>query len=318
MDYFAAAAGLPMPARYGYHSTSTPDCGVPFMISEIGGIGWATEGRLGLRRGPEEPRRVLRPLPGHARRAAGQPEPVRLLLHAVDRRRAGAQRAVLLQPPAEVRREADLRHHVPPGGLRARRADRPAAGGPCRSAQWKVLVGAQQDGKLCTPWRYVTKTPQGDWTAAGFDDTAWPSGLAPFGRDPDWPTKTPWTTSDIYLRKTFEYDGAELKAGAVVISYDEDTEVYVNGQKILSVQNYIGHYEMHVVTAGAAQGVAKRHEHRGRPHAPDRRRPAHRSCAAVPVARREMQFRGSSRICSRNTQNAPGLQSGGRWSRCYT
>ncbi len=129
--------------------------------------------------------------------------------------------------------------------------------GLCPQAAWKVLVGAQQDGKLCTPWRYLTKTPQGDWAADGFDDKAWPSALAPFGHDEHWPTKTPWTTSDIYLRKTFEYDGGELKGGAVVISYDEDTEVYVNGRKIVGVQNYIGHYEMHVVTAALGKARAR-------------------------------------------------------------
>ena len=43
----------------------------------------------------------------------------------------------------------------------------------------------------------------------------------------------------------------------MVISYDEDTEVYVNGQKILSVQNYIGNYEMHVVTAALRKALRK-------------------------------------------------------------
>ena len=43
----------------------------------------------------------------------------------------------------------------------------------------------------------------------------------------------------------------------MVISYDEDTEVYVNGQKILGVQNYIGNYEMHVVTAALAKALRK-------------------------------------------------------------
>ena len=146
------------------------------------------------------------------------------------------------------------RHHLAQGGLRARRADRPT---PDASGHDR-LEGSrrrQQDGKLSTPWRYVVKTPEGDWTAAQFDDAAWPSALAPFGHDPGWPTKTPWTTSDIYLRKTFEYDGGDLNAAAIVISYDEDTEVFVNGQKILSTQNYVGHYEMHAVTAALKKAL---------------------------------------------------------------
>ncbi len=43
----------------------------------------------------------------------------------------------------------------------------------------------------------------------------------------------------------------------MVISYDEDTEVYVNGQKILSVQNFIGHYEMRVVTEALRKALRK-------------------------------------------------------------
>ncbi|HPS09192.1 MAG TPA: glycoside hydrolase family 2 TIM barrel-domain containing protein, partial [Kiritimatiellia bacterium] len=44
-EYFSGAATVaPMPPRYGHSSTSVKDCGVPFMISEFGGIGWATEG----------------------------------------------------------------------------------------------------------------------------------------------------------------------------------------------------------------------------------------------------------------------------------
>ena len=42
-----------------------------------------------------------------------------------------------------------------------------------------------------------------------------------------------------------------------MISYDEDTEVYVNGQKIVSVQNFIGHYEMHTVTEALRKALRK-------------------------------------------------------------
>jgi beta-galactosidase/beta-glucuronidase len=50
MDYFAASAN-----GRSARSRSNPlaDCGVPFMISEIGGIGWATEGGWGYGEGPK-------------------------------------------------------------------------------------------------------------------------------------------------------------------------------------------------------------------------------------------------------------------------
>ena len=36
--------------------------------------------------------------------------------------------------------------------------------------------------------------------------------------------------------------------GGVVIYYDEDTEVYVNGKKILGVSGFVGNYQLLLVT----------------------------------------------------------------------
>jgi len=52
MDYFAAANAGPSKPRKG-KADPLADCGVPFMISEIGGIGWATEGGWGYGEGPK-------------------------------------------------------------------------------------------------------------------------------------------------------------------------------------------------------------------------------------------------------------------------
>ena len=90
--------------------------------------------------------------------------------------------------------------------------------------------------------------------------SAWPdwpkTGLAPFGHGPQ-NVRTEWTTGDIYLRKTFEYDGSDLKHGAVVICHDEDTEVYVNGQKILGVGEYITRYQLRTVTEPLKKALRK-------------------------------------------------------------
>ena len=69
--------------------------------------------------------------------------------------------------------------------------------------------------------------------------------------------RTEWTTTDLYLRKKFEYDGTTLKRGAVVINYDEDTEVYVNGKKILSVCGYITYYQLNSVTDALKKALKK-------------------------------------------------------------
>jgi len=119
-----------------------------------------------------------------------------------------------------------------------------------------VLVGAVQDGKLSTPYRYVTEKPANEWMQEVFDDKSWKSGLAGFGSG-GGVVRTEWKSSDIYLRKTFDYDGADLKNGAVVICHDEDTEVYVNGQKILGVTGFIGQYKMFMLANELKKALKK-------------------------------------------------------------
>ena len=54
MNYFSAPPEGPYPpSRYFNPSASQADRGVPFMISEIGGIGWATEGGWSYGSGPK-------------------------------------------------------------------------------------------------------------------------------------------------------------------------------------------------------------------------------------------------------------------------
>ena len=43
----------------------------------------------------------------------------------------------------------------------------------------------------------------------------------------------------------------------MVISYDEDTEVFVNGRKILGVEKHISNYQMHLVTDALRKALHK-------------------------------------------------------------
>ncbi|MGE5608323.1 MAG: hypothetical protein ACM359_03635, partial [Bacillota bacterium] len=123
---------------------------------------------------------------------------------------------------------------------------------------WTVLVGAAQDGALNKPYRYSTEIPSGEWMAQNFDDSTWKSGVTPFGRDAGRPTiRTPWTTSDIYLRRSFEFAGNDIKRAAIVLSHDEDTEIYVNGQKVLEVKNYNTNYQLFDVTEALRKALKK-------------------------------------------------------------
>lgn len=257
-DYFSPAGlGPSAPARYGVHMPRVADRGVPFMVSEMGGIGWDTEGGWGYGTGPKTLDEFYIRYQGTVDALLDNPNMFGFCytqltdveqehnglyyydrrpkfdvqrLKAITARQAAYERDEVMAPPPAVRSEP----------------------------KWKVLVGAVQDGALSTPYRYVTETPQGEWTKEGFDDHAWPSALAPFGRDPRQRLiRTPWTTSDIYLRRTFQYDGMPFKTGALVIFYDEDTEVYVNGQKIFAVQKYVTHYELRIVSDALRKALRK-------------------------------------------------------------
>ena len=120
---------------------------------------------------------------------------------------------------------------------------------------WTVVVGAKQDGALSKPYKYTTETPAGEWTGAAFDDSAWKTAPAPFGTIND--PKTEWKTSDIWLRQTFEWKGDKLDSGALVVFYDEDTDVFVNGQKIWTHTGFTNSYDMFDVTDALKMALKK-------------------------------------------------------------
>ena len=256
MDYFTKAGTEPaLPVRYGQHA-SVADNGAPFMISEIGGIGWATEGGWGYGGAPKNLDEFYTRYQGTLDALLDNPNMFGFCytqLTDVEQEHNG-----LYYYDRKPKFDVQKLHAITARQAAYERGE-PLAPQPAAPVEqrWQVLVGALQDGKLCTPWRFTTQTPQADWTGAGFDDQSWQSGRAPFGHDERRRIKTQWTTPDIYLRKTFEFDGAELKTGAVVISYDEDTEVFVNGQKILSTEKFISHYELRLVTEPLRKALHK-------------------------------------------------------------
>jgi hypothetical protein len=241
------SADRSMPARY--RSLKLPrsgsDRGIPFMVSEIGGIGWAIEGGFGYGPVPKALDEFYSRYKGTIDAMLDNPHLFGFCytqLTDIEQERNGLY-YYDRKPKFDVKKLHDI-------------TSREAAyeqdpGKPVTQAvepKWNVLVGALQDGALSTPYKYVTEKPADDWAREVFDDHAWKTGLAPFGREQKRTIKTEWTTPDIYLRKTFDYDGSDLKQGAVVICHDEDTEVYVNGQKILDVNGFISSYMPHTVT----------------------------------------------------------------------
>lgn len=79
-------------------------------------------------------------------------------------------------------------------------------------------------------WRYTTTQPSGNWFDASFDDAAWTAGTSGFGATGTRFANvgTPWTSSDIWLRRAVDV-AAVPDAPYLRVFHDDDAQVYVNG-----------------------------------------------------------------------------------------
>ena len=246
--YFSGAPEVPRaPDRYTGQKVSQADFGVPFMISEVGGIGWDTGDGWSYGTGPKTPDEFYVRYKGTVDAMLDNPNLFGFCytqLTDIEQEKNGLY-YYNRKPKFDIKKLYGITSRQ--AAYERSEADAPQPLRKVAEVKWKVIVGAVQDTKTCLPYRYAENKPAENWTAENFDDRLWKTGLAPFGHDSD-KVRTDWASSDIYLRRTFEYEGGDLKNGGVVICHDEDTEVYVNGQKILSVSGYNGDYKLYLVT----------------------------------------------------------------------
>jgi beta-galactosidase len=100
-----------------------------------------------------------------------------------------------------------------------------------------VLATSRGEGQ---PWRYVTASPGDGWTRPDFDDSGWREGQAGFGRtsDPGTRVRTPWTSPDLWLRRSFVLPPRALASPHVIVRHDEDAQIYLNGRLIMTLEGY--------------------------------------------------------------------------------
>ncbi len=96
------------------------------------------------------------------------------------------------------------------------------------------------------PWRYATEEPSSDWASPGFDDAGWREGLGGFGRTRDNGTtvRTLWTSSDLWLRRTFEVGARPPEDPRLLVRHDEDVDIYMDGVRAASLQGNNQAYEV--------------------------------------------------------------------------
>jgi hypothetical protein len=106
----------------------------------------------------------------------------------------------------------------------------------------KVLAPTSENRQQI--WHYTTDEPGEGWQQPDFDDSAWQEGTGGFGTKgtPGAVLGTEWKTSDIWLRRDFEWKDMDLNAVHLRIHHDEDVEVFLNGRQIAAYEGYLTAY----------------------------------------------------------------------------
>ncbi len=93
-------------------------------------------------------------------------------------------------------------------------------------------------------WQYTLRRPAGEWQQPDFDASQWRQGGGGFGtrETPGARIGTVWNTRNIWLRKSFSLDRVPANP-ALLLHHDEDVEIYINGQPIVSLKGYSVEYQ---------------------------------------------------------------------------
>ena len=81
--------------------------------------------------------------------------------------------------------------------------------------------------------KYTEDAAADGWMNAGFDDSEWKTGAAPFS-DNDRLAKTIWKSRDLWVRREFTLNEIPSRNMYLKLMHDDNVEVYLNGEKIYS------------------------------------------------------------------------------------
>jgi hypothetical protein len=96
-----------------------------------------------------------------------------------------------------------------------------------------VMPASQQSAQ---EWRYVLSEPGDGWNSIIFDDSNWKRGQGGFGdpKDSNPVIRTVWTEPEMWLRKTFEFDGAgdDNMYIQAFHQFENETQFFLNGEPV--------------------------------------------------------------------------------------
>lgn len=233
-------------ARYGGLPEVVRERNLPFFISEYGGIQWSRDGTgWGYGRAPRDKAEFYERYEGLTRALLDNPLMFGFCytqLTDVEQEQNG-----LYTYDRQPKFDAERLRRI--NALPAAYEKKPFAGATVQPG-WKVLVGANPDGEEARPWRYTTEPPPEGWMEPDFDDSAWAEGLGAFGQKGgrEHLIRTPWSRNTIALRQELTFEPPAEGKAVLVIQYDNDAEVYVNGELIWQRPGWNGRYAVYDVT----------------------------------------------------------------------
>jgi len=106
---------------------------------------------------------------------------------------------------------------------------------------YKFLGEPSREYKSILPWaeespyncKYTETKPNNDWTSPDYDDSKWQTGMGLFGTKEQEP-KTLWTSREIWIRRNFDWHSASINQLFLRAKYDDNVEIYLNGEKIFT------------------------------------------------------------------------------------
>ena len=106
-------------------------------------------------------------------------------------------------------------------------------------------------------WAYTLDKPTDDWAKPNFNSTPWKRGAAGFGGGENGVResviRTPWTTSDIWIRREIEMPTKLPEKLNFLCAHDEDVEIYINGVLAAQAPKFTTTYaEIPLTPAGRA------------------------------------------------------------------
>lgn len=81
--------------------------------------------------------------------------------------------------------------------------------------------------------QFTEAKPGGNWTSIDYDDSKWKTGKGLFGTKNMSP-QTEWASREIWIRRTFDLQSMNFNELLLKTKYDDNVEIYLNGEKIFS------------------------------------------------------------------------------------